>query len=96
MMQKDIIEIENEQRLFSIIIAEVTSESIEAAFNKRLKELTIIADLFTFRKKVGVNKTCFWWGPRVKEANATAKRSCRRYLAAPSTIAGWSIRNLLF
>jgi hypothetical protein len=58
MMQKDIVEIKAEQRLFNIAVAEATPENIEAAFDKLLEELTIIADLFIPRRKAGVGKGC--------------------------------------
>jgi hypothetical protein len=55
-MRKNIIEIKAKQKLTRIIIADTTPEGINNAFNKLLKELTIIADLFTPRRKPGVGK----------------------------------------
>jgi hypothetical protein len=83
-MRKNIIEIEIKQRLFSIVITKVTPENIKTAFGKLLKELIIIADLFTLYKKVGIGKSCFWWCSKIEEANAKAKKDYRSYLAAPS------------
>jgi hypothetical protein len=45
-------------RLTRIIIADTTPEGINNAFNKLIRKLTIIADLFTPRRKPGVGKGC--------------------------------------
>jgi ribosome-associated translation inhibitor RaiA len=60
MMRSDIIEIKAKQKLERIIIAEVTPEDINAAFDKLIQELTTIADLSTFRRKPGIGKGCPW------------------------------------
>jgi hypothetical protein len=84
MMRKDIVGIKAEQRLTRIIIADTTPKGINNAFNKLIKELTIIADLFTPRRKPGVGKGCPWWCPTVDDATARAKQEYRSYLAAPT------------
>jgi hypothetical protein len=58
MMQPDIIKMKAEQRLERIAIAEATPEGINAAFDKLIQELTIIADLLIFRRKPGIGKKC--------------------------------------
>jgi hypothetical protein len=60
MMRPDIVEVEAEQRLERITIAEATPEGIDAAFDKLIQELTTIADLSTFRRKPGISKGCPW------------------------------------
>jgi hypothetical protein len=60
MMQPDIIEVKTEQRLERIAIAKITPEDINAAFDKLIQELTIIADLLIFRRKSGIGKGCPW------------------------------------
>jgi hypothetical protein len=40
--------------------------------------------LFTLCKKAGIGKGCLWWYPKVKKANAKAKKDYRSYLIAPS------------
>jgi hypothetical protein len=42
------------------MVANTTPEGINNIFNKLIKELTIIADLFTPRRKPGVGKGCPW------------------------------------
>jgi hypothetical protein len=49
-----------EQKLERIIIAEATLKDINAAFDKLIQELTIIADLSTFRRKPGIGNECPW------------------------------------
>jgi DNA topoisomerase IA len=48
-MRKTIIEIKAKQKLTRIIIADITPKGINNAFNKLIKKLTIIANLFTLR-----------------------------------------------
>jgi hypothetical protein len=57
-MRSNIIEVKVEQRLERIAIAKVTPEGINAIFDKLIQELTIIADLSTFRRKPGIGKRC--------------------------------------
>jgi hypothetical protein len=57
-MRPDIIKVEAEQKLERIIIAEATPEDIDAAFDKLIQELTIIANLSIFRRKPGISKEC--------------------------------------
>jgi DNA topoisomerase IA len=59
-MRENIIKIKAKQKLTRIIIANITPKSINNAFNKLIKKLTIIADLFTLRRKPGVGKGCPW------------------------------------
>jgi hypothetical protein len=59
-MREDIIGIKAEQRLTRIIVANTTPKGINNAFNKLIKKLTIIADLFTLRRKPGVGKGYLW------------------------------------
>jgi hypothetical protein len=82
MMRSDIVEIKAEQRLERIIIAEVTPEGIDAAFDKLIQELTTIADLLTSRRKPGIGKGCPWWCPAVNNATIKVKRNYRSYLVA--------------
>jgi hypothetical protein len=82
-MRNNIIEIEIEQQLFSIAAAENTLMAINAAFNNLMRELIIIADLSTSKRKSGIGKGCPWWNPRVKAAVAAAKREHRSYIALP-------------
>jgi hypothetical protein len=83
-MRKNIIEIKAKQKLIRIIIANVTPKGINNAFNELIKELTIIVDLFTLRRKPRVGKGCPWWCPAVNDAIARAKQEYRSYLAAPT------------
>jgi hypothetical protein len=55
-MRKNIIEIKAKQKLTRIMIINITLEGINNAFNKLIRKLTIIADLFTPRRKPGVGK----------------------------------------
>jgi hypothetical protein len=57
-MRKNIIGIKAEQKLTRIMIANNTPKGINNAFNKLIKKLTIIADLFTLRRKPEVGKGC--------------------------------------
>jgi DNA topoisomerase IA len=57
-MRPDIIKIKAKQKLERIVIAETTPKGIDAAFDKLIQELTIIADLLTFRRKSGIGKGC--------------------------------------
>jgi hypothetical protein len=84
MMRPDIVGIKVEQKLERIAIAEATPKDIDIAFDKLIQELTIIADLLTFRRKSGVGKGCPWWCPAISDAIMTAKREYRSYLAAPT------------
>jgi hypothetical protein len=59
-MRPDIIEIKAKQKLERITIAKATPEDIDAAFDKLIQELTIIADLSTSRRKPGIGKGCPW------------------------------------
>jgi hypothetical protein len=72
-MRKNIIEIKAEQKLTRIIVADTTLKGINNAFNKLIKKLTIITDLFTPRRKPGINKGCPWWCSAVDDATARAK-----------------------
>jgi hypothetical protein len=83
-MRENIIGIKAKQRLTRIMIANITPESINNAFNKLIRKLTIIADLFTPRRKPGIGKGCPWWCPVVDDATARAKQKYRSYLAAPT------------
>jgi hypothetical protein len=83
-MRKNIVKIKAEQRLTRIIVVDITPKSINNAFNKLIKELTIITDLFTPRRKPGVDKGCPWWCPAVDDATTRAKQEYRSYLAAPT------------
>jgi hypothetical protein len=83
-MRKNIIEIKAKQNLTRIIIINITPENINNAFNKLIKKLTIIADLFTLRRKPGISKGCPWWCPAVNDATARTKQEYRSYLAAPT------------
>jgi hypothetical protein len=58
MMRPDIVKVKAEQRLERIAIAEATPEGIDAAFDKLIQELTIIANLSIFRRKPGIGKGC--------------------------------------
>jgi hypothetical protein len=58
MMRPDIIKIKTEQKLECITITEATPKGIDAAFDKLIQKLTIIADLSTSRKKPGISKKC--------------------------------------
>jgi hypothetical protein len=66
------------------MVANITPESINNAFNKLIRKLMIIADLFTPRRKPGVGKGGPWWCPAVDDATARAKQEYRSYLAAPT------------
>jgi hypothetical protein len=57
-MRKNIVGIKAEQKLTRIMVANTTPESINDAFNKLIKKLTIIANLFTLRQKPGIGKGC--------------------------------------
>jgi hypothetical protein len=57
-MRKNIIEMKAKQRLTRIMVADDRPEGINNVFNKLIKKLTIIADLFTPRRKPGVGKGC--------------------------------------
>jgi hypothetical protein len=57
-MRENIIKIKAKQRLTRIMIADITPEGINDTFNKLIRKLTIIADLFTLRRKPGVGKGC--------------------------------------
>jgi hypothetical protein len=59
-MRENIVEIKAKQKLTRIMVANTTPEGINDAFNKLIKELTIIADLSTLRRKPGVGKGCPW------------------------------------
>jgi hypothetical protein len=59
-MRPDIVKMKAEQKLERIAIAKATPEGIDAAFNKLIQELTIIADLSTSRRKPGIGKGCPW------------------------------------
>jgi hypothetical protein len=83
-MREDIIGIKAEQRLTRIMVADTTPKGINDIFDKLIKKLTIIADLFTPRWKPGVGKGCPWWCPAVNDATARAKQEYRSYLAAPT------------
>jgi hypothetical protein len=82
MMRPDIVEVEAEQKLERIAIIKATPENINAAFDKLIQELTIIADLSTFRRKSGIGKRCPWWCFAVNNAIIKAKRDYRSYLVA--------------
>jgi hypothetical protein len=56
MMKNDIVQVEAEQRLPCIAIAEPTPDAIDKAFDKLIEKLITIADLFIPRKKPGVGK----------------------------------------
>jgi hypothetical protein len=60
MMRPDIVEVKAEQRLERIAVAKITPEGINAAFDKLIQELTIIADLSISRRKPGIGKECPW------------------------------------
>jgi hypothetical protein len=60
MMRPDIVEVKAEQKLERIAIAEATPKGIDAAFDKLIQELTIIADLSISRRKPGISKKCPW------------------------------------
>jgi hypothetical protein len=57
-MRSNIVKIKAKQKLERIAIAEATPEDINAAFDKLIQELTIIADLLTSRRKPGIGKGC--------------------------------------
>jgi hypothetical protein len=57
-MRENIVGIKAEQKLTRIMIADITPEGINNAFNKLIRKLTIIADLFTLRRKPEVDKGC--------------------------------------
>jgi Mg2+ and Co2+ transporter CorA len=57
-MRENIIGIKAKQRLTRIMVANITLKGINNAFNKLIRKLTIIADLFTPRRKPGVGKGC--------------------------------------
>jgi hypothetical protein len=57
-MRENIIEIKAKQKLTRIIIANTTPKGINNAFNKLIRKLTIIADLFTPYRKPGIGKGC--------------------------------------
>jgi hypothetical protein len=59
-MRENIIEIKAKQKLIRIMVVNTTPKGINNAFNKLIKELTVIADLFTPRWKPGVGKGCPW------------------------------------
>jgi hypothetical protein len=86
MMKNDIVQVETEQRLSCIAVAEPTPDAIDKAFDKLIEELIIIADLSISRRKPGVGKGRIWWCPTVEDAYATAKREHRSYIAAPSDV----------
>jgi hypothetical protein len=81
-MRPNIIKVKIKQRLERIIIAEATLKGINAAFDKLIQKLTIIADLLTFRRKPGIGKGCPWWCFAVNNATTKAKRDYRSYLVA--------------
>jgi hypothetical protein len=83
-MRENIIEIKMEQKLTRIMVANTTPEGINNAFNKLIKKLTIIANLFTLRRKPEIGKERPWWCPAVNDATARAKQEYRSYLAAPT------------
>jgi heterodisulfide reductase subunit A-like polyferredoxin len=83
-MQKNIIRIKAEQKLTRIIIANITPKSINNVFNKLIRKLTIIANLFTLRRKPKISKGCPWWYPAINNATARAKQEYRSYIAAPT------------
>jgi Mg2+ and Co2+ transporter CorA len=47
MMRENIIEIKAKQKLTHIMVVDTMPEGINNAFNKLIRKLTIIADLFT-------------------------------------------------
>jgi hypothetical protein len=57
-MRPDIVKVKAEQRLERIIIAKATPKDIDAAFDKLIQELTIIANLSTSHRKPGISKKC--------------------------------------
>jgi hypothetical protein len=59
-MQENIIGIKAEQKLTRIMVVNTTPEGINDIFDKLIRELTIIADLSTPRRKPGVGKGCPW------------------------------------
>jgi hypothetical protein len=79
-MQPDIIKVKAEQRLERITIAEAIPKNIDAIFDKLIQELTIIADLSTFRRKPGIGKKCPWWCLAINNAITKIKRDDRSYL----------------
>jgi hypothetical protein len=81
-MRSDIIEVKAEQRLERIAVAEATPEGINAAFDKLIQELTIIADLLISHRKPGIGKGCPWWCLAVNNATTKVKRDYRSYLVA--------------
>jgi hypothetical protein len=87
-MRKNIIGIKTKQKLARIMVANITPKGINNAFNKLIRKLTIIADLFTPRRKPRIGKGCPWWCPVVNDATARAKQEYRSYLAA-STNPRW-------
>jgi hypothetical protein len=54
----NIIKIKAKQRLTRIMVANITPKRINNAFNKLIKKLTIITDLFTLYQKPGIGKGC--------------------------------------
>jgi hypothetical protein len=84
MMNYGIIEVEAIQRFPSIAINAADSGSINRAFDELATELTIIADLATFRRKPDSGKGAGWWGPKVHGALADAKLERKAYIAASS------------
>jgi hypothetical protein len=57
-MRKNIVEIEAEQRLFSIAAAENTPMAIDAAFDNLMREFITIADFSTPKRKSEIGKGC--------------------------------------
>jgi hypothetical protein len=57
-MQPDIVKVKAKQKLKRIAIVKATPEDIDSIFDKLIQELTIIADLSTFRRKPGIGKEC--------------------------------------
>jgi hypothetical protein len=60
MMHPDIVKIKAKQKLERIAIIKATLKNIDATFDKLIQELTIIANLSTFRRKSGIGKECPW------------------------------------
>jgi hypothetical protein len=55
------MKIKAEQRLSRIIAMEPILETIDKVFDKFIKKLATIADLFTPRRKHGIGKGRAWW-----------------------------------
>jgi hypothetical protein len=54
------------------------------AIDNLMRELTIITDLSTPKRKSEISKSCPWWNVRVKAAVTAAKRKHRNYIALPT------------